>query len=196
MCFHMVRVLLSYIYQPFILFIVILTITLSIFLPLISKVRVFLLPTCVSNLSSFQSQTDGRHNFAKGGKGAKKESSWKEQLLPISYLIHFYQSDQITKLKRNRKKRFVLCKDQRFSRMILSPGNVPPWPPLMDAVNKNSSKYFHFYPYNENIFTHIVTILGQSEPDMFSEVCPPPCAIPTFTKSSTVSINYFPQNWR
>ena len=69
----MLSSLLSYIYQPFILFIVILTITLSIFLPLISKVRVFLLPTCVSNLSSFQSQTDGRHNFAKEGKRRKKE---------------------------------------------------------------------------------------------------------------------------
>ena len=77
MCFHMVRVLLSYIYQPFILFIVILTITLSIFLPLISKVRVFLLPTCVSNLSSFQSQTDGRHKFGKEGKRRKKRKFLK-----------------------------------------------------------------------------------------------------------------------
>ena len=95
MCCHMVRIISSYICQPHILFIVILTIALSISLPLISKVRVFLLPTCVSNLSSFQSQTDGEHNFAKEGKRHKKESSWKGPLLPISYLIHFYQSDQI-----------------------------------------------------------------------------------------------------
>ena len=86
---------LSYICQPYS---VILTIILSSSLPLISKVGVFLLPTCVSNLSFFQAQTDGRHNFAKEGKRRKKESSWREQLLPvsISHLIHFYQSDQIT----------------------------------------------------------------------------------------------------
>ena len=89
MCCHMVRIISSYICQPHILFIVILTIALSISLPLISKVRVFLLPTCVSNLSSFQSQTDGRHNFAKEGKRRKKESSWKEQLLLLVYYYYF-----------------------------------------------------------------------------------------------------------
>ena len=55
-------------------------------------------------------------------------------------------------------KRFEFCKDQRCSRMILSPGKVPPWPPLMDAVNikfleifsllSSHWSYFQSYCYN------------------------------------------------
>ena len=173
-----------------ILFIVILTIALSISLPLISKVRVFLLPTCVSNLSSFQSQTDGRHNFAKEGKRRKKESSWKEQLLLLTYYYYF----RII----NRKKTFYTL--QRSA--LFKDDPVPRQGPTMATIDGRGK-----YKIPRNIFTSILamkifslillhTILGQSEPDMFSEVCPPPSTIPTFTKCSTVWINHFPQNWR
>ena len=75
---------------------------------------------------------------------------------------------------------------------------VPRQGPTMATIDGRGK-----YKIPQNIFTSILTLkvfslilLRQSEPDMFSEMCPPPSTIPIFTKSSTVWINHFPQNWR
>ena len=85
MCCHMVRIISSYIYQPYILFIVILTIGLSIFLPLISKVRVFSFQLASAICLPFSHRQMADIISQKRGKKAQKRKFLKRTAFTIVY---------------------------------------------------------------------------------------------------------------